>query len=130
MDSGFLGRKMYLIFHINAGDCGACAAELWAAVENAADLAWANTPAGADVIALTGSVPPAARVALALLEGARSTPLVVVGRCAVDGYPFGRGGYLAVPELKPVLIVGGWPPVPEEIRNVLVEAARTKTRRP
>jgi len=114
---------MYLVFHINAGDCGACAAELWAAVENAGELAWAASPGDADVIALTGSVPPATRGALALLEGA---PLVVVGRCAVDGFPLGRGGYLAVPELKPALIVGGWPPLPEEIHSVLVEAARTK----
>lgn len=125
---------MYLIFHINAGDCGACAAELWAAVENAAELAWATTPAEADVIALTGSVTPASRSALTLLEaspgeaGARP-PLVVIGRCAVDGYPLGRGGYLAVAQLKPALIVGGWPPVPEEIRGVLIEAARYKGRR-
>lgn len=119
------------VFHVSAGDCGACAAEVWAAVEGSAELAWAATPQTADVIALTGSAPPAARNALlnvynALLDDDKTPrlPLVVVGRCAIDGYPFGKGGIATLPNIVTRRKVDGCPPLTDIVTEALIEAAR------
>lgn len=119
------------VFHICAGDCGACAAEVWAAVEGSPNLTWAATPQIADVIALTGSVPPATRNALLSIyaslinvKGEQRLPLVVVGRCAIDGYPFGKGGIAALPEITARRKVDGCPPLTDVVAEALIEAAR------
>lgn len=119
------------VFHVCAGDCGACAAEVWAAVEGSPELAWAATPQTADVIAVTGSVPPAARNALlnvynALMQHAEDhrRPLVVIGRCAIDGYPYGKGGIAALPTIEARRKVDGCPPLTDIVTEALIEAAR------
>lgn len=119
------------VFHVCAGDCGACAAEVWAAVESSAELTWAATPQSADVIALTGSVPPAVRSAVLALyasliqpDGGRRLPLVAVGRCAIDGYPYGKGGIAALPEIEARRKVDGCPPLTETVAEALTEVAR------
>lgn len=118
------------VFHACAGDCGACAAEVWAAVENSSELAWAATPHIADVIAMTGSVPPTARPPLLRLYGLAhaedrpATPLVVVGRCAIDGFPFGKGGVAAIPEIEAQRKVDGCPPLVDVVTEALLEAGR------
>ena len=115
------------VFHMCAGDCGACAAEVWAAVEGSKQLAWAATPQSADVVALTGSIPPASRGTVmhtytTLIQG--RLPLVAVGRCAVDGYPYGKGGIAALPEIAARRKVDGCPPLTETVTEALLEAAR------
>lgn len=119
------------VFHVCAGDCGACAAEVWTAVEGSPELAWAATPQLADVIALTGSIPPPTRNALQTMyaalihpEGAQRIPLVVVGRCAIDGHPFGKGGIAALPDIEVRRKVDGSPPLTEVVAEALIEAAR------
>jgi Ni,Fe-hydrogenase III small subunit len=118
---------MIRVFHINAGDCGACAAEIWAAVEGASQLTWATTPQEADVVALSGSIPPPARQAtLTLIRSfvGRRLPIVVVGRCAIDGYPFGKGGVAGQMEIEARRKIDGCPPLVDLIVEALVEAAR------
>ena len=115
------------VFHLCAGDCGACAAEVWAAVEGTPQLAWAATPQLADVVALTGSIPAAGRSALlttftALVQG--QLPMVAIGRCAIDGYPFGKGGIAALPEIAARRKVDGCPPLTDNVVEALLEAAR------
>lgn len=118
---------MIRVFHINAGDCGACAAEVWAAVESTAQLTWARTPQEADVVALCGSVPPTARQATLTLiktfvQG--RLPIVAVGRCAIDGHPFGKGGVAGLPEIETRRKIDGCPPLVDLIVESLIEAAR------
>jgi Ni,Fe-hydrogenase III small subunit len=115
------------VFHLCAGDCGACAAEVWSAVEGTTQLAWAATPQLADVVALTGSIPAATRSALlntvtALIQG--RLPIVVVGRCAIDGFPYGKGGIAGLPEIEARRKVDGCPPLTDNVVEALLEAAR------
>lgn len=115
------------VFHLDTGGCGACAVELWAAVESSPELQWAAGPDQADVVALTGSLTPATRAAaLALYQDhwAGRVPVIAVGRCAVDGYPYGRGGVVAAgieiqgkveacPPLPTIILYGLLNAVPE-----------------
>jgi Ni,Fe-hydrogenase III small subunit len=115
------------VFHLCAGDCGACAAEVWAAVQGSTDLDWAPTPQSADVVALTGSIPAASRSALLAIYTSQikgRLPLVAVGRCAIDGHPFGKGGIAALPEIEARRKVDGCPPLVDGVIEALVEAAR------
>jgi Ni,Fe-hydrogenase III small subunit len=115
------------VFHLNAGDCGACAAEVWAAVEGSSDLTWAATPQSADVIALTGSIPAPGRNALLAIYTSQikgRLPLVAVGRCAIDGHPFGKGGIAALPEIEARRKVDGCPPLVDGVIEALVQSAR------
>ncbi len=115
------------VFHLGAGDCGACAAEVWAAVEGSSDLCWAATPQSADVIALTGSIPAPSRNALLAVYAAQvkdRLPLVAVGRCAIDGHPFGKGGIAALPEIEARRKVDGCPPLVDGVIEALVQSAR------
>lgn len=119
--------RIYRVFHLNAGDCGACAAEVWAAVEGSAGLTWAPTPQLADVAVISGSIPPASRGAVVNLHAALikdQLPLVVVGRCAIDGYPFGKGGIAALPDITARRKVDGCPPLVSIVEEALLEAAR------
>jgi Ni,Fe-hydrogenase III small subunit len=118
---------MIRVFHLNAGDCGACAADVWAAIEGASELEAVVTPQEADVIVLTGSIPAAVRAATLatitrLVQGRR--PLVIAGRCAIDGYPFGRGGVAALPDVEVRRKVDGCPPPADLVVEALVGAAR------
>lgn len=118
---------MIRVFHLNGGDCGACAAEVWAAVETAGQLTWAATPQEANVVALTGAIPPTMRTALVttittLVQ--RQVPIVVVGRCAIDGYPLGKSGIAALPEVEARRKVDGFPPAVDRVIAALIEAAR------
>lgn len=115
------------VFHLCAGDCGACAAEVWAAVEGSPVLAWAATPQEADVVAFTGSVPPTSRGAMlttytTFIKG--RIPVVVIGRCAIDGFPFGKGGIAALPDIEARRKVDGYPPIVETVVDALLDAAR------
>ncbi|HEX6293337.1 MAG TPA: hypothetical protein VFZ66_29420 [Herpetosiphonaceae bacterium] len=115
------------VFHLCAADCGACAAEVWAAVEGSSDLAWAATPQAADVVALTGSIPPATRNALLAIYTSQikgRLPLVAVGRCAIDGHPFGKGGIAALPDIEARRKVDGCPPLVDGVVEALIESAR------
>jgi Ni,Fe-hydrogenase III small subunit len=115
------------VFHLCAGDCGACAAEVWAAVEGSPDLDWAATPQSADVVALTGSIPAASRTALLSIYTSQikgRLPLVVVGRCAIDGHPFGKGGIAALPEIEARRKVDGCPPLVDGVVEALVQSVR------
>lgn len=119
------------VFHVCAGDCGACAAEVWAAVEGSPELEWAATPQTADVFALTGSVPAASRNAVLTVynafvqhAGEPIQPIVVVGRCAIDGYPYGKGGVAALPMIAVRRKVDGCPPLTDVVVEALIEAAR------
>ncbi|MEN9935900.1 MAG: hypothetical protein RLZZ387_2479 [Chloroflexota bacterium] len=117
------------IFRVNTGSCGGCDAEIEAAVA-AGQLVWAASPAQADVILLTGPNLPSARPAFdaVLAQTGDQVPLVAIGRCAIDGRPFGRGGLAERPEIDARLKLDGCPPAPEKIvealRNVMRQAGR------
>ena len=120
------------VLHLDTGGCGACAAEVWAAVETSPLLRWAPGPAQADVVALTGSITPATRDAvLAFIREfiTERVPLVAVGRCALDGYPFGKGGLATLREVAVHLRVDGCPPLPQIILEALLNAGETPTPR-
>ncbi len=113
----------FRVFHLDTGGCGACAMELWAAVEASRELQWASGPGQADVVALTGSVTPPTREAVVALyrqfwEG--RVPVVAVGRCALDGYPYGRGGIAVVDAIQVQGKVEACPPLPAIILYALL----------
>ena len=115
------------VFLLNTGGCGACAAEVWATVELADELVWAPGPGHADVVALTGSITPATREAVLSLYlefFADQTPVVVVGRCALDGYPFGQGGVRHLTDIEVAHKVEACPPLPSIILDTLLHAVR------
>ena len=111
------------VWHLDIGGCGACAAEVWAAVESSRELQWAPGPDQADVVALTGPITPAARDAVLDLYHtfiAGRVPVVAVGRCAIDGYPYGNGGLVAGGEIAVQARVEACPPLPLIILDTLL----------
>ena len=114
------------VFHLDTGGCGACAVEVWAAVESSRELEWAVGPQQADVVALTGSITPATREAVLTLYRtyfAGRVPVVAIGRCAIDGHPYGKGGLAVATELVTHGRVEACPPVPLVILDTLLAAA-------
>ncbi|MGQ9548566.1 MAG: NADH:ubiquinone oxidoreductase [Roseiflexus sp.] len=113
---------MILVYRFNTGSCGGCDLEVTAAIAATDDIDWAATPYEADVLLLTGPLTASTKTAfMALLrELENRAPIIAVGRCAIDGRPFGRGGIAAVPTLTAHLSLDGCPPTPAQI----VEAIR------
>lgn len=118
---------MIRVYRINTGSCGGCDAEIVAAVASDAGLTWAEGPDRADLLLLTGPLTGASRpVFLAIWqELAGRVPLLAVGRCAIDGHPFGRGGLAELPELS-ARKLDGCPPAPSAIVEAIRQAAGDK----
>ncbi|MBA3944242.1 MAG: hypothetical protein H0X37_06715 [Herpetosiphonaceae bacterium] len=122
------------VFHLDAGGCGGCGAELQATVAAAPELALTQTPAEAQVVALTGAAMPAIQGALrrTLKTYCAHLPLVVVGRCALHGTPFGQGGigqWAGEDQEQQIMVNGrvdGCPPVPKVIVDVLLRAVQER----
>jgi Ni,Fe-hydrogenase III small subunit len=119
------GKELCVIqvYRFNTGSCGGCDLEVIAALAAAADIDWAATPHEADVLLLTGPLTTDTKKAfMALLQELdHRAPIIAVGRCAIDGHPFGRGGVAVIPNLTVHLSLDGCPPTPVQI----VEAIRT-----
>ena len=49
-------------------------------------------------------------------------PLLAIGRCAIDGHPFGRGGIGELPEIGAPKL-DGCPPAPGAIAEAIRQAA-------
>jgi Ni,Fe-hydrogenase III small subunit len=115
---------MIKVYRVNTGSCGGCDVEIEAAVASSADLAWAETPGSADVLLLTGPLTSSSRpVFLAIWNGLSGrVPLLAIGRCAIDGHPFGRGGMAELPEVA-ALTLDGCPPSPHAIARAIRDAA-------
>jgi Ni,Fe-hydrogenase III small subunit len=112
---------MIKVYRINTGSCGGCDMEIEATVVHSADLAWADTPADADVLLLTGPLTLGSRPGFMAIwneYGAR-IPLLAVGRCAIDGSPFGRGGLATAPEIGARPTLDGCPPAPKAIAEAI-----------
>jgi Ni,Fe-hydrogenase III small subunit len=117
---------MIKVYRINTGSCGGCDLEIGAAVMAGAGLAWADSPADADVILLTGPLTIGSRPAFMALwrELGERIPLLAIGRCAIDGRPFGRGGLAEAPEIHSRLTLDGCPPVPAAIAEAIRQAVK------
>jgi Ni,Fe-hydrogenase III small subunit len=110
------------VFLLDTGGCGACAAEVWATIEPMPELAWAPGPGQADIVVITGSVPPICHEVVSTLHQQfwrGRVPVVAVGRCATDGYPFGTGGVRALKEVEVAGRIDVCPPLPEVILELL-----------
>lgn len=97
-----------------------------AAIGDAADIAWAATPHEADVLLITGPLTHSAKAALVALmqESEDRAPILAVGRCAIDGHPFGRGGLAGAPGLTVRLTLDGCPPEYARIIDAIRDVAR------
>src|SRR4051812_2718688 len=114
------------VFHLDTGGCGACALEVWATVETSPELQWASSPLHADVVALTGSLTAATReLVLTIYRDylAGRVPIVVVGRCAIDGYPYGKGGIKALDDMVVQGKIMTCPPPPAVCFDCLLSPA-------
>jgi Ni,Fe-hydrogenase III small subunit len=116
---------MIKVYRINTGSCGGCDVEIGAAVAASAELAWAEQPYDADLLLLTGPLTSGSRAAFLALwdELGGQVPLVAIGRCAIDGHPFGRGGLAEAPAITARLKLDGCPPDPQAIADALRRAA-------
>ena len=114
---------MIKVYRINTGSCGGCDVEIEAAVASSAELAWAETPSRADVLLLTGPLTSSSRpIFLALWnELSGRVPLLAIGRCAIDGHPFGRAGIAELPEVA-AQTLDGCPPSPHAIVGAIKRA--------
>ncbi len=113
---------MKRVYRLNSGSCGACDIEIQEVVLNTPGLEWAYSPQDADVLLLTGPIAPGIRAALLnLLREAGEKPLLAIGRCSIDGHPFGKGGVQQEEDLTVQLNhrLDGCPPTPEAIKEVL-----------
>jgi Ni,Fe-hydrogenase III small subunit len=122
---------MIKVYRINTGSCGGCDAEIEAAVVGNPQLAWADSPYSADALLLTGPLTAGSRPAFLALwnELGDRLPLLAVGRCAIDGHPFGRGGIAELPQIEARLLEG-CPPAPgaivEAIKRLVLRDKQTK----
>lgn len=116
-------KRPIRIYRMNTGSCGGCDLEIAAAVASGA-LEWSSGPADADALLLTGPLLPINRPAFeAARRAARpGAPLVAVGRCAIDGRPFGRGGLTEHPDIEVAVKLDGCPPGPEAIAEAVRRA--------
>ena len=111
------------VYLLDTGGCGACAAEVWATVMPSPELGWAPGPGQADVVVLTGSAPPICHEHVMMLYEhfwRGRVPIVAVGRCAIDGYPFGAGGLRALKHVDIAGRIDVCPPLPEVIMELLL----------
>lgn len=117
---------MIKVYRINTGSCGGCDVEIAAALASSADLAWATSPTNADVLLLTGPLTISSRPAFLALwrELGGQVPLLAIGRCAIDGHPFGRGGLAEQPEISARLKLDGCPPEPRAIAEAIRKAVK------
>ena len=117
---------MIKLYRINTGSCGGCDLEIAAAVAANADLVWAGGPADADVLLLTGPLTTGSRSAFMALwrELGGRVPLLAIGRCAIDGHPFGHGGLAEAPEVAARLKLDGCPPNPRAIAEAIRKAVK------
>jgi Ni,Fe-hydrogenase III small subunit len=117
---------MIKVYRINTGSCGACDLEIAAAVAMSNDIDWATSPETADAILLTGPLTVGSRAAFMAQWRALEAKvlLLAVGRCAIDGHPYGRGGLADMPELHAILKVDGCPPEPKAIAEAIRTAMR------
>jgi len=114
---------MIKLFRINTGSCGGCDVEIGLAVAQAHDLAWADGPDDADALLLTGPITaPSGGALLALVRELGGVPLLAVGRCAIDGSPFGKGGVQELATLAVKVRVAGCPVTPEAVAAAIREA--------
>ena len=111
---------MIRVYRVNTGSCGGCDVEIEAAIASSRDLAWANAPTSADALLLTGPLTASSRPAFMQLwsELAGRVPLLAIGRCAIDGHPFGRGGVAELPQIEAHLLEG-CPPAPAAIADAI-----------
>lgn len=118
---------MIRIYRINTGSCGGCDIEIVAAVVADTHLTWADSPYNADALLLTGPITPGSREPLLrLLREVNHLPLLAIGRCAIDGHPFGRGGVRELRDQVVQLQVEGCPPTPKEIAAAIHSALGVK----
>jgi len=111
---------MIKVYRINTGSCGGCDVEIEAAISGGRELDWADSPQSADALLLTGPLTPSSRPAFLALwsELGGRVPLLAVGRCAIDGHPFGRGGIAELPQVEARLLEG-CPPTPGAIAEAI-----------
>lgn len=123
---------MIKLFRINTGSSGACDAEIESAVFLNRDFAWAADPFEADLLLLTGPLTVASKPAfLAVWKGLSGvTPLLAVGRSAIDGHPYGRGGLAENPTIAATAKLDGDPPTPEAIATAIRAAVGRGTSKP
>jgi Ni,Fe-hydrogenase III small subunit len=116
---------MIKVYRINTGSCGGCDVEIEAAVASSRELDWADNPEGADALLLTGPLTSGSRPAfLALWHELRGrVPLLAIGRCAIDGHPFGRAGVAELPDVDAHVVVG-CPPAPSAIVQAIKQAVK------
>jgi Ni,Fe-hydrogenase III small subunit len=117
---------MIKVYRINTGSCGGCDVEIESAVARSADLAWAESPHSADALLLTGPLTSGSRAAFTALWGelGGQVPLIAIGRCAIDGHPFGRGGLVEAPAIAARLKLDGCPPDPQAIADAIRKALK------
>jgi Ni,Fe-hydrogenase III small subunit len=114
---------MIKLYRLNTGSCGGCDIEIDLAVRGTADLSWAATPQEAHALLLTGPITAGSGGSLlALVRELGEPPLLAVGRCAIDGQPFGAGGVEALSSLVVRLRVEGCPVTPAAVAAAIREA--------
>src|SRR5204863_9235730 len=93
-------------------------------VSSMANLAWAESPSNAYVMLLTVPLTVGSRAAFMALWRSLGgqIPLLAIGRCAIDGHPFGRGGLAEAPEISARLKLDGCPPEPRAIAEAIRRA--------
>jgi Ni,Fe-hydrogenase III small subunit len=112
---------MIRLYRVNTGSCGGCDREIAAAViADTNTLTWVESPQDADVLLLTGPITPGSKAALLrLLRDVGDMPLLAIGRCAIDGHPFGKGGVQETAEVTARAHLEGCPPSPETITDII-----------
>lgn len=122
---------MIKVFRVNTGSCGGCDAEIDAAVAASADVVWAASPYDADVLLLTGPLTSGSRRVFVGIwqELSGRVPLVAIGRCAIDGHPFGRGGLAESPQIITRLKIDGCAVDAQAITNAIRDAVGKNERK-
>lgn len=120
-------KRIIRVYRFNTGSCGGCDLEIMAALSDIADITWAAAPQEADVMLITGPLTVGAKAALMALvrESGNQAPILAIGRCAIDGHPFGRGGVASAAGLTVHSSLDGCPPTLSQIVEAIRRAAES-----
>lgn len=112
------------VFRANTGSCGGCDAHIMLAIQQAPDMECVSSPLDADIWLVTGVLTPFTRTTIMqmLTELNERPVLMVVGQCAINGAPFGRGGIADAIEIPVFAQLDGCPPTPAAILTMIRNA--------
>jgi len=114
---------------LNLGSCNGCDVEIMNLFHRESEFCLAEEEVKSDVLLITGCLTRKNMERISNRQGNKSTPILLIGTCAISGGLFISSGLDLARILESdnlVFYVFGCPPSPEVIANAIEEAVRQR----